>query len=425
MNDDAPSPNATTSKRRRLLFLMTAACAAAGLAWSVWWMLHARYHESTDDAYVAGNVVQITPQIAGTVLAIQADDTDFVKAGSPLVALDKADAKVALDQAEAQLAQAVREVRNLYANNASLAASVAQREVDVAKARDDLARRQRLAGNGAVSREEIEHARTALSAAEAALDAVREQLAANRALTDNTTVDNHPNVMRAAARVQEAYLTYERATIPAPVTGYVAKRSVQVGSRVAPGQVLMAIVPLDQVWVDANFKEVQLRGMRIGQPVTLVADIYGSRVEYHGRVAGLGAGTGAAFSLLPAQNATGNWIKVVQRLPVRVALDPKELAQHPLRVGLSMEADVDIQDQNGAQLAVATRSEPVAATAVFDDVGAEARAQVKRIIAANLGPTGGRARLARRADATPPTAAVAEPGDERLIQAHIAMTRWN
>jgi membrane fusion protein, multidrug efflux system len=434
MDNDTPNPNAappaaaaSNSRRWQLLLLMAGALVAAGLGALAWWAIHGRYHETTDDAYVAGNVVQITPQVAGTVLAIQADDTDFVAAGRPLVMLDPADAKVALEQAEAQLAQTVREVRNLFANSASLKANVALREADVAKARDDLARRQGLVASGAVSREEIEHARTALSAAAAALAAAREQLAANQALIDDTTVQNHPNVMRAAARVHEAYLAYERTTIPAPVSGFVAKRSVQVGSRVAPGQPLMAIVPLNQVWVDANFKEVQLRNMRIGQPVTLSADVYGSRAEYHGKVVGLGAGTGAAFSLLPAQNATGNWIKVVQRVPVRIGLDSRELAAHPLRVGLSMQADVDVEGRNGAQLASAARSEPVAATAVFDDQGKAAQARVKSIIAANLGAAASdRAKLAQAPrGALAAAAPAAQTGDEPLIQAHIALTRWN
>src|SRR5574337_1024816 len=298
----AATAEAPNGRRKRLLLALSAAFAAAGIAYGAHWALVGRYVEQTDDAYVAGNVVQITPQTAGTVLAIHADDTDFVQAGEPLVQLDEADAKVALDQAEAQLAQTVREVRTLFATSDALA------------------------GTGAVSGEELGHARTALAAAEAALGTAREQLASNRALIDHTTVEQHPNVARAAGRVREAWLAFERASIPAPVTGYVAKRSVQVGQRVAPGAPLMAVIPLDQVWVDANFKEGQLRQMRLGQPVTLTADVYGNKVEYHGKVAGLGAGTGSAFALLPAQNATGNWIKVVQRVPVRVALDAKELA---------------------------------------------------------------------------------------------------
>jgi membrane fusion protein (multidrug efflux system) len=374
---------APPSRRKRALIVLAAVVVVAAAASALWWLFEGRYHESTDDAYVAGNVVQITPQVAGTVVAIHADDTDVVKAGAPLVDLDPADARVALDQAEASLAQAVREVRTLYTTNSSLDSVIAQREADLAKARDDLQRRQSLAGTGAVSSEEIEHARTAVQAAEAALTTAREQLLTNRALTDRTTIASHPNVARAAARVEEVYLTLKRDSILAPLAGQVAKRSVQLGTRVAPGQPLMAIVPLDNLWVEANFKEVQLREMRIGQPVRLVADIYGSRVRYTGRVVGLGAGTGAAFALLPAQNATGNWIKIVQRVPVRIALDPGQLAAHPLRIGLSIEADVDIHDQSGPQLAGTDRSAPVARSASEDSDAAHQL--VQRIIAANIG----------------------------------------
>jgi membrane fusion protein (multidrug efflux system) len=348
------------------------------------------------------------------------------------VDLDEADAKVALDQAEAQLAQTVREVRTLFATNDSLAASVNLREADVAKAKEDFNRRQALAGTGAVSGEELGHARTALAAAEAALSAAKEQLASNRALIDHTTVEQHPNVARAAARVREAWLAYERASIPAPVTGYVAKRAVQVGQRVNPGASLMAVIPLDQVWVDANFKEGQLRQMRLGQPVTLTADVYGNKVEYHGKVAGLGAGTGSAFALLPAQNATGNWIKVVQRVPVRVALDAKELAAHPLRVGLSMNVEVNVRDQSGSQLAEGVRREaPVAQTAVFTEESKGADALVGRIIAANLSGVarGASPRLAK-AQAPAPVAsqaATARTEEARAVQpliaAHLRLTR--
>jgi membrane fusion protein, multidrug efflux system len=381
----AESGEAPNGRRRRLLIGLAAIFAVAGIAYGAYWAMVARYVEGTEDAYVAGNVVQITPQTAGTVLAIHADDTDFVKAGEPLVQLDEADARVALDQAEAQLAQTVREVRTLYATSDSLAANVALRDADVAKAREDLARRQALSGSGAVSTEEIEHARTALRAAEAALAASREQFTSNRALIDNTTVEQHPNVARAAARVREAYLALQRATIPAPVTGYVAKRAVQLGQRVSPGAPLMAVIPLDQVWVDANFKEGQLSHMRIGQPATLTADIYGTAVKFQGKVAGLSAGTGSAFALLPAQNATGNWIKVVQRVPVRVVLDAKDLAAHPLRVGLSMRVDVSVKDQSGSQLAEGgVHDQPVAQTQVFARDSDGADSIIKQIIAANL-----------------------------------------
>jgi len=380
---DAPK----NGKRRRNLIIVTLALLLIAAGYGVWWFIFARHFEDTDDAYVAGNVVQVTPQIAGIVTAIHADDTDLVQAGQPLIDLDHSDARVALEQAEAQLAQTVRQVRTLYVNNNAYQADVALRSADLDRARADLARRQQLSGTGAVSKEDLEHARTAVLAAESALQAAREKLASNQALTDNTSIANHPDVQRAAAELRAAYLTLARTTLPAPTTGYVAKRSVQVGQRVAPGTPLMSIVPLNAVWVDANFKEVQVARMRIGQPATLTSDVYGSGVEYHGKVVGLSAGTGAAFALLPTQNASGNWIKVVQRIPVRIELDPKELQAHPLRVGLSMDVDVNVADASGTSLtgATANRSTPAYQTTVFEDAGRKADARVAQIIAANSG----------------------------------------
>ncbi|WP_374261175.1 efflux RND transporter periplasmic adaptor subunit [Zoogloea sp.] len=382
-----PTPASPAGRRRRSLLAIAAAIGLAAVGWGGWWATHGRFLEHTDDAYVAGNVVQITPQIAGTVIAIDADDTQLVKAGQPLVRLDPNDAQVALQQAEAQLAQAVREVRALYATGGALEATVRQREADLARARDDLARRQQVATTGAVAGEELEHARAAVRAADTALHTAREQLATNHVQTSGTRVDTHPNVQRAAARVEETWLALARTAVPAPLGGLVARRAVQVGQRVAAGTPLMAVVPLEQVWVDANFKESQLRHMRVGQPVTLSADVYGGDVEYHGRVAGLAAGTGAAFALLPAQNASGNWIKVVQRVPVRITLDPQELAAHPLRIGLSMNVAVNVGDDGAAAgpLATAAPAAPAGTTDVFADLGKAAQARIKAIIAANSG----------------------------------------
>ena len=387
------------SKRKKALTALAAVVVVCGLGWSAYEYLVASHYESTDNAYVQGNVIQITPQISGTVLAIMADDTDFVKAGQPLVQLDPADAKVALDQAEAALAQAVRQVRTLYANNGTLQAQIMLRDSDVARAQseiaranDDLNRRQSLTGNGAVSKEELGHAETqlanaksALAAAQAGVVAAREQLTSNQALTEGTSVEQHPSVLMAAAKVREAFLATQRAAMPSPVDGYVAKRTVQLGQRVAAGMPMMSIIPLKQVWVDANFKEVQLRNIRIGQPVKLVADVYGKKVEYKGTVAGLGAGTGAAFSLLPAQNATGNWIKVVQRVPVRIALDARQIEANPLRVGLSMDAEVDISNKDGKTLADAPRSAAQAEVHAWVVPGDAADQDVKRVISANMG----------------------------------------
>lgn len=375
---------AGNGKRKRMMLTLTAVIVVAAIGYGLYWGLYARFYEDTDDAYVAGNVVQITPQVGGTVIAVNADDTQLVQTGEPLVKLDETDARVALMQAEANLAETVRQVRTLYVNNDGLAATVAMREADLARASADLRRREQAIASGAVSREELAHAQDAVKTAQAAVTSARAQLVSNRALTDKTTVDTHPNVLQAAAKLRASYLDYARMSVPAPVTGYVAKRSVQVGQRVAPGAPLMALVPLNQVWVDANFKEVQIAHMRVGQPVTLTADVYGSSVEYHGKVAGFSAGTGSAFSLLPAQNATGNWIKVVQRLPVRIALDPQELQKHPLRIGLSMQVKVNVRNTSGKELGNAPAM-PVYQTDVYEKIGHDADAIVARIISENDG----------------------------------------
>ncbi|AET90720.1 HlyD family efflux transporter periplasmic adaptor subunit [Caballeronia cordobensis] len=382
---DRPESAADTkprSKRTLLLSLLAATVAIAGAGWGGYYYTTGRFFESTDDAYVSGNLVQLTPEVSGTVIAVNADDTQIVRQGAPIVTLDDADAKVALANAEAKLAQTVRQVSSLYVNNAYYAATVAQRQSDFMRAQADLKRRMAIAETGAVSGEDVDHARDAVNAAKAALDAVRQQSEANHVLTDRTSIAQHPDVQAAATKVREAWLDYARNTLPAPVTGYVARRSVQVGQRVAAGAPLLAIVPLDGVWVDANFKEVQLAHMRIGQPVTLTADAYGAKVKYHGHVEGFSAGTGAAFAVLPAQNATGNWIKVVQRLPVRIKLDQREVDAHPLRIGLSMETEVETRDRSGTQLGAATTTSYK--TDVFSRYGEEANAEIERIIAANM-----------------------------------------
>ncbi len=409
------APNAAAPRnpaRRKALALVTAVVAVAAVGYGSYWALALNHFESTDNAYVQGDVVQITPQAGGTVVAIDADDTDHVKAGQRLVSLDPADARLAVDEAEAQLAQTVREVRTLYANNGTLNAQIALRDADLARARSDMqraesdvSRRAPLVVTGAVGREEFEHvnaqlaaARSSVSAAQSAALAAREQLASNQTLTDGTPVDSHPNVQRAAARVREAHLALSRTDLLSPVDGYVAKRSVQLGQRVPAGAPLMSVIALDRVWVEANFKESQLQRLRIGQPVSLVADVYGSRMVYHGTVDGLGAGTGSAFALLPAQNATGNWIKVVQRVPVRIALDAGQLADHPLRVGLSMVAKVDVSKTDGRMLAESGAPAKAAAqgraVAPRPDAAAQAGdAAVRRIVAANL-PRGSRSPVA-------------------------------
>ncbi len=379
-------------KRKRLLSLVVGIFASAGMAYAAYWVAVGRFIESTDDAYVDGNVVQITPQVAGTVVGIDADDTQFVSAGDPLVTLDHIDAKVALERSKAGLADAVREVRSVFARTDQLRSEVAVRNVSLAKAKADLERREGLAASGAVSAEEVQHARDGVHAAESALAAAREQLAGHRALVDDTSVASHPKVERAAAAVRAAYLDYRRADIPAPVSGVIAKRSVQLGQRVSPGTPLMAIVPPDQIWVDANFKEGHLRRIRVGQHARVTADANG--VEYHGTVVGVGAGTGAAFALLPAQNATGNWIKVVQRLPVRIALDADEVAEHPLAIGLSMEVRIDVHDGSDPP-----RAAPVTATDYRTTVFADRERLVDAMIAKIIRTNGGDGVVAERSAA--------------------------
>lgn len=373
----------TANNRKRNLAIATTVIALAAIGYGAYWGLVLQHQENTDDAYVSGHLVQITPEVAGTVVKINAEDTDHVEAGQPLVALDANDAQLAFDKARTDFIQAVRETKQLMTNTQQLAAQVTLRQAEMAKAQSDLKRRETLAGTDAMSAEELNHARDAVATAKAALDAAQDQEKATSALVGRDTLAHHPTVERAAAKLKEAWLTLARTTIKSPVAGYVARRSVQIGQRIAVGTPLMAVVPLSDVWVDANFKEVQLAKIRIGQPVELTADIYGSKVTYHGKVAGLSAGTGSAFSLLPAQNATGNWIKVVQRLPVRVSLDPQELKAHPLRVGLSVDTVVDTRDQSGPMLTDTPRQAPAQETRVLSPSLKEADDLVNKLLAAN------------------------------------------
>ncbi|MDB5985604.1 MAG: hemolysin, partial [Nevskia sp.] len=309
-NPEASAPSNGSSRRRGLLIL-GAVVVIGGLAYLAYWLLYARNFESTDDAYVNGDVVQVTSEVPGTVIALHIDDTQAVQAGQPLLELDPADAKVAEANAEADLARAVRQVRGLFAQGEQLRAQIDQREQALRTAESDLKRRQSLLSDGAISGEELSHARDNVTSMRAAVAAAREQLGQTVAQIDGTTIANHPQVLAAAAAVRNVALALRRTRITAPVSGVVAKRSVQVGQRVAAGTPLLAVVPLDDVWVDANFKEVQLARMRAGQPVVVHADTYGSDVTFHGRLAGLAAGSGNAFALLPSQNASGNWIKIV------------------------------------------------------------------------------------------------------------------
>jgi membrane fusion protein (multidrug efflux system) len=384
MNASAPAAEAAANgnSRRRRLWMLAGLVLVVGVVLFAYWYLHGRWFESTDDAYVGGSIVQITAEIPGTIRTIFPKETDSVSAGQPLVELDPADARVAFDTAVADLAATVRQVRSEFVQVDRARAQVRARGVELARYRSDLARRAPLAGGGAVSDEEIAHLRESVDGADAALRAAQEELNVALAHTQGTTVENHPLVQRSAMRVRDAALSLKRTTIVAPVDGVVGRKGVQVGQRVAPGAPLMAVVPLEEVWVDANFKEVQLEHMRIGQPVTLRSDLYGRAVDYHGHVQGFSPGTGAAFALLPPQNASGNWIKIVQRVPVRVALDADEVREHPLRVGLSMRAEVDLHDQSGPVLA-APASTAFATMPSQAERDPEVEATIARIIAEN------------------------------------------
>jgi len=389
MNSPEPTPDAVASgmsKRRRGLITLAVVVILGGAAWAVYWFAHGRWFVSTDNSYVGGTIVEITAEIPGTVRTVHPRETEAVLAGQPLIDLDPADARVAMDGALADLASTVRQVRGSFVQVERARAELAAREVELRRARADLGRRSPIAAGGAVSAEELAHTSESIDGLEAAVKAAREELNLALAQTQGTSIEQHPLVARAAARVRDAALALKRTRIASPVNGVVGKKGVQVGQRVGPGTPLMAVVPLDDVWVDANFKEVQLQHMRIGQPVTLQADQYGGDVTFHGRIHGFSPGTGAAFALLPAQNASGNWIKIVQRVPVRIALDPKEVREHPLRVGLSMHTKVEVRDESGPMLAAP--GESIAATMPDrPERDPAVEATIARIIAENSGHT--------------------------------------
>ncbi|HEX7643142.1 MAG TPA: HlyD family efflux transporter periplasmic adaptor subunit [Burkholderiaceae bacterium] len=371
-------------KRRHVLLGMTALFVIAGIAYGMYYETVLTQRETTDNAYVGGNLITLTSQVSGNVQEIRADETQMVKAGTEVIKLDPLDADLSLRQAESKLGATVRQLRQRYADVAQYEAAIAQRKLVLQQAEDDLARRAPLAADHTLSAEEVTHARQAVAEAKAALAVAQSQWEAARSSISGVDIVNHPSVQAAKADFLAAWVAARRNAILAPASGYVAKRSVQVGAHIVPGTALLSIVPLDQLWIDANFKESELQNLRIGQPVKIQADIYGGKVEYHGKLVGLAAGTGSAFSLLPAQNATGNWIKIVQRVPVRIALDPKELVDHPLRIGLSTEVTVDTHNRDGAVLGAPASAAPVYSTEALGQPVAEAEAMAKNIIAKNL-----------------------------------------
>lgn len=334
--------------RRKWLFILGAVVVVVAVLYGLYWLFYSRYFVSTDDAYVGGDVVSITSRDPATVVALYADNTQTVRRGQLLIEFDPSKPEAAFEAAKADLARAVRGTRTNFSKVDQFHAQVNAARVALHQAQADYRRRQ-TAGDS-VSREELNHARDAVTSAQASVKAAESGLAQAQAAVQGTHVSTNPDVLAAIAQLRSAAITLSHMKLYAPVDGVVAQRTVQVGQQVNAGTPLMAVVPLDTVWIDANFKEGQLEDMRIGQPVTVSADIYGGSVTYHGKVLGLGAGSGSAFALLPPQNASGNWIKIVQRVPVRIALDPKELRDHPLRVGLSVDVEVDVRDTSGSSV---------------------------------------------------------------------------
>ncbi|MEI9989157.1 MAG: HlyD family efflux transporter periplasmic adaptor subunit [Rhizomicrobium sp.] len=380
MSDATPVGRHRPDPRRRWLIILGVVVVAAAIAYALYYFLYASRFQTTDDAYVGGDIVSITSREAGTILALHADNTQAVRRGQLLVELDPVRARVALEAAEADLAQTVRAVRTNFSKVDQYRAQLAAARVAVVQAQSDY--RRRAGAGAAVSTEELSHARDALTSAAANVSAAQSGLAQALASVQNTEVANNPDVLASMARLRQASLVYAHMRLYAPVDGEVAQRTAQLGQQIAAGTPLMAVVPLHEVWVDANFKEVQLEDMRIGQPVTLTADIYGGRVTFHGHVQGLGAGSGSAFALLPPQNASGNWIKIVQRVPVRIALDPAELRDHPLRVGLSVDVSVDIGDTSGSAVGSTAAARTLRGD-VGSDGGPEADALIQRILKQN------------------------------------------
>lgn len=352
-------PGSKKGKRKGALLLLTLLFIIVAVAYGIYWFLVLRHFEETDDAYVAGNQVQIMAQVSGSVTKVWADNTDYVQKGDPLVTLDQTDAQQAFEKAQTQLAASVRQTRQQMINSKQLQASIDVKKTALSQAQTDLNRRIPLGAANLIGREELQHARDTVASAQAELDVAIQQYNANQAIVLGTKLEQQPAVLQAATEVRNAWLALQRTRIVSPISGYVSRRSVQPGAQISSTTPLMAVVPATNLWIDANFKETQLAHMRIGQPATVISDIYGDDVKYTGKVVGLDMGTGSAFSLLPAQNATGNWIKVVQRLPVRIELDEKQLAEHPLRIGLSTLVEVNTTDRGGEMLASQVRSSPV------------------------------------------------------------------
>ena len=381
-NAESAAPAPANGKRTKILILIAVIFIVLGALWGAYWLLVLSKREQTDDAYVNGNKVVISAQISGTVIAVLADDTQRVEAGKVLVRLDPVDAQTSLSRAASALAQAVRQVRQEKSTADQYDSVIETRKLELARAQADLAKREPLLADQAIAPEEVRHARESVDLARAALTQALGQSTAAHALVDGAQVEDNPAVLQAKSAYRDAWIAAQRNAVVAPVTGFVAERSVQLGQHIQAGQALMTVIPLNALWVDANFKEVQLRHLRIGQSAQVRSDLYGGSFVFHGRVSGMSAGTGAAFALLPAQNASGNWIKVVQRVPVRIEIDAADLKNSPLRVGLSATVTVDTTNRDGPVLATSAAATPVGDTEVYtqdlDKASAEADAVVRR-----------------------------------------------
>ena len=372
------------SKRNRILFLVLIIAAFLGCIWFVYWYFHGRFYIYTNDAYVGGNIVVVTPRISGTVVSISADDTDYVEQGRILVELDKTDAFIALEKNIAHLGQSVRQVTALLETTRQIKALIGVKKAIFIQAAQDYERRECLIDTLAVSLEDFEHSIAALNSSFADLISTEHYYLSLVAQTENTTIEKHPLVEEAKQLLREAFLVLQKCTLVSPVEGLVARRSVQIGEQINPAQPLMAIVPLNQIWVDANYKETQLKHVRIGQPVKVHCDLYGSDVDFEGVVSGIAGGTGSVFSLLPPQNATGNWIKIVQRLPVRIHLNPKQIKTYPLRLGLSMETTIHIHQENLPTVPMKKPVLPIYSTDIFYDQQKGVEELIAEVIEQNI-----------------------------------------
>ena len=383
-NDERNRRNRAT-RRRKVLGIIAVIFIALGVLWALLWFFVLSERERTDDAYVNGNKVVISAQVSGTVVAVLTDDTQLVTAGQVLVRLDPIDAQTALARTASALGRTVREVRQQKLTAGEYDAAIESRRLELARAAADLSKREPLIAAGAIAPEEVRHARETVELARAALTQAVRQASASHALVDGTDVEQNPAVLEAEAAYRDAWIATRRNAVVAPVGGYVAERSVQLGQHVQAGQALLTVVPLNSLWVDANFKEVQLRNVRIGQRAEVRSDLYGGSHVYHAKVQGISAGTGAAFALLPAQNASGNWIKVVQRVPVRIAIDEADLAKSPLRIGLSTTVTVDTTNRSGPVLSGVSADQPVGDTQVYTQDLDKANAEALAVVRRNLG----------------------------------------